>query len=520
MGSIRAGLRGGLITAGINIFLVLIGVTTLMGTLVSKWFGLDSLVPGAWLTLCLVAFWGGTMAVRRLKKASWRGTLSAGLIAGVTHAAPLAAFTALLASLASQGMDVRQWLAQLSETTIGLITLGRSPEMAAGVMFAVSCTAVLAGSLFAHLRASRLQSTRFGSWIAQKRTDLLHMPAVNRALTHPLTRPISLGLCVLLLLIAPFFLGQYWNYTLGTVGIYVILGLGLNIVVGMAGLLDLGYVAFFAVGAYTVAILTAPQPNQIMWDFWAVLPIGVLLAMLSGVLLGIPVLRMRGDYLAIVTLGFGEIIRILTRSEVFIDVTGGPRGIRAIGHPKIFGYDIGNEFYFLYFILLGILLVMFLTRRLENSRVGRAWRAMREDERVAEAVGIYTLKYKLLAFAIGAAFAGFGGIIFASRNSFAGPEDFTLLVSINVLALVIVGGMGSIPGIIVGAFVLKGLPEILRELQDYRILAFGALLVAMMILRPQGLWPSARPQLERRKGSVPEPASIETSTEHPQGDGA
>jgi len=216
------------------------------------------------------------------------------------------------------------------------------------------------------------------------------------------------------------------------------------------------------------------------------------------------VLRMRGDYLAIVTLGFGEIIRILVRSEVLMGFTGGPRGIRAVAQPALFGQNIGNEFYFMYFILAGILLVIFVTRRLANSKVGRAWRAMREDETVAAAMGIYTLKYKLLAFATGAAFAGLSGVIFASRNSYTGPEDYTLLVSINVLALVIVGGMGSIPGVILGALVLKGLPELLRELQDYRILFFGALLVVMMIVRPQGLWPAGRAMMERRRPPQPD----------------
>ncbi len=299
-----------------------------------------------------------------------------------------------------------------------------------------------------------------------------------------------------LLLAAPLVLGQYWNYNLGTVGIYVMLGVGLNIVVGLAGLLDLGYVAFFAIGAYTAALLTAPTPHGIYANFWAVVPVGVFLAAVAGVLLGIPVLRMRGDYLAIVTLGFGEIIRILSKSDVLTSFTGGPRGVRAIGGPSLFGLNLHNEFFFLYLILLGIVLVVFLTIRLQNSRVGRAWMAMRDDEDVAKATGIYTLRYKLLAFAVGAAFAGLSGVIFASRNRFTGPEDFTLLVSINVLCLVIVGGMGSIPGVVLGALALKGLPEALRQLEDYRMLAFGTLLVMMMILRPEGLWPSQRRRME------------------------
>jgi branched-chain amino acid transport system permease protein len=311
-----------------------------------------------------------------------------------------------------------------------------------------------------------------------------------------------LVLVAVILLVAPQVIGQYWNYTMGTVGIYVLLGLGLNIVVGFAGLLDLGYVAFFAIGAYTVGLLTAAEPHGLMLSFWVALPIGVLIAALSGILLGIPVLRMRGDYLAIVTLGFGEIIRILAKSDVLTDFSGGPRGVRDIA-PGLFGAAVSKADYFMYFmylILLGIALVAFVTNRLQNSRTGRAWMAMREDEDVAEAMGVFTLKYKLLAFAIGAAFAGLGGAIYASRNQFVGPEDFTLLVSINVLCLVIIGGMGSIPGVIVGALVLKGMPEILRELDEYRMLFFGALLIFMMIVRPEGLWPSKRRQMELREG--------------------
>jgi branched-chain amino acid transport system permease protein len=311
------------------------------------------------------------------------------------------------------------------------------------------------------------------------------------------------------LLAAPFALGQYWNYILGTVGIYIILGLGLNIVVGMAGLLNLGYVAFFAIGAYTMALLTAPEPHGLMLDFWVALPIGVVLATLTGVLLCIPVLHTRGDYLAIVTLGFGEIIRILAKSDALTDFTGGPRGVRAVGGPSLFGKNINTGFYFMYMIILGILLVAYITYRLQSSRVGRAWMAMREDEDVAQGMGIHTLKYKLLAFAIGAAFAGLGGAIFASRNKFTGPEDFTLLVSINVLCLVIIGGMGSIPGVVLGALVLKGLPEILRQLDDYRMLAFGALLIVMMILRPEGLWPSPRRRMELQDRSE---APVDAST--------
>ena len=494
--SIRSGIRGGLLVAGIVIFLILIGVPTLVGTMVQEWFDLEGQVAGAWVVLIGMGLVAGSTTVNKLESPTWGQTLVTGAVAGLVNGVLLGIVVGVLGALHAAGIDLREWLAQVGGEAIELLTLGREPVIAGAIV----CGAmVLAGVVGAVIRTMRTNYREGREATPGLRERLLEVPAIGAAAQNPLTSKVLVGLVVMVVLISPFFIGQYWNYTLGTVGIYVILGLGLNVVVGMAGLLDLGYVAFFAVGAYATAILTAPEPHGIEMSFWLVLPIGFIVAALAGVLLGIPVLRMRGDYLAIVTLGFGEIIRILSKSDVLLGFTGGPRGIRNVGHPMLFGKDIGNEFYFMYIILIGILLVIFATRRLEGSRLGRAWRAMREDERVAEAMGIYTLQYKLLAFATGAAFAGLAGVIFASRNSFTGPEDFVLLVSINVLALVIVGGMGSIPGVIMGALVLKGVPEILRQLEDYRILAFGALLVLMMILRPQGLWPSSRPQLERAK---------------------
>jgi ABC-type branched-subunit amino acid transport system permease subunit len=317
-------------------------------------------------------------------------------------------------------------------------------------------------------------------------------------------RSLIYSFLVVYVLTFPLRLDRFGLFTFGTVAIYVLLGLGLNIVVGLAGLLDLGYVVFFAIGAYTVGLLTAPEPHNLNWSFWATIPFGIIIAALIGVLLGVPVLRLRGDYLAIVTLGFGEIIRVMSKSDMLTSFARGPKGLPGIAMPQIGGEPI-NQLEFVYLILIGVLIVIFVTTRLQNSRIGRAWIAMREDETVAQAMGINTLRYKLLAFGIGAALAGLGGLLFASRNQFTGPEDHTLLVSINVLAVVIVGGMGSIPGVILGAFVLKGLPEILRQLEDYRILAFGALLVVMMILRPEGLWPSERRRMEIHEKEIEPP---------------
>ena len=496
--NVRVGIQRGLVAGIVNLFAVLLGLTGLVGTLVQGWLRLASQTPGAWLLLLAVALWGGATALRRAGGRSWGEAVAAGLLAGGSHALPVGVFTWGISSLVAGGANVRKWLVQLSPEAIRLLTMGRPPVAAAMVLGAALLVAALAGALWVYASAQYGWRESLCRRWDMGRARFLALPPVQSARQYRHSRTIFYGTGLLLLFVLPLFLGRYWNYALGTVGIYVMLGLGLNIVVGMAGLLDLGYVAFFAIGAYSVALLTAPEPHGAIMGFWPALVVGVLLAVLSGVLLGLPVLRMRGDYLAIVTLGFGEIIRILSKSDVLTSFTGGPGGVRAIAGPSLFGVNINNEFYFLYFILLGIILLIFVTVRLQYSRVGRAWMAMREDEDVAQAVGIYTLKYKLLAFAIGAAFAGLGGVIFASRNKFAGPEDFTLLVSINVLCLVIIGGMGSIPGVIVGALVLKGLPEVLRQLEDYRMLAFGILLIVMMIMRPEGLWPSRRRQMELR----------------------
>ncbi|MDD5205263.1 MAG: branched-chain amino acid ABC transporter permease [Desulfobacterales bacterium] len=310
----------------------------------------------------------------------------------------------------------------------------------------------------------------------------------------PSRRLLLLALIFIVALLPPF-AGNYWTQILGDIGIYVILGIGLNVVVGFAGLLDLGYVAFYAIGAYGYALCASPHLG-IHIPFWAMLPACVALAAIGGTLLGIPVLRMRGDYLAIVTLGFGEIVRILLNN--MDPLTNGPRGLLRVDPPAIGGLVINSPARWFYLILLGIIGSAFLADRLNNSRVGRAWIAMREDQDAAAVMGIDILRYKLLAFTIGASFAGIGGAIFAARQGSIFPENFSLMVSINVLCLIIIGGMGSIPGVILGAVFLIGIPEVLREVQQYRMLAFGGLLVIMMIFRPMGFIPSARRKMELR----------------------
>lgn len=312
----------------------------------------------------------------------------------------------------------------------------------------------------------------------------------------------------ILLYFLPFVWGSYWNYIMGTVAIYILLGLGLNIIVGYSGQLVLGYVAFFATGAYTFALLTAPAPHAIGLNLWLAVGLSMLVSILTGLLVGLPILNLRGDYLAIVTLGFGEIVRILIRSDIMTPFTNGPNGVTNVGQPSWLG-QVFSDVNYMHFLMLLVLIALFVSKRLKDSRTGRAWIAIREDQTVAQATGVNTFRYKILALLIGAAFAGLSGALFASRNQFTGPEDFTLMVSVNVLCIVIVGGMGSLPGVIVGAFILKGLPELLRELADYRLLAFGALLVLMMIVRPEGLIPVKRFRFMSWKGNLSSEDSVE-----------
>ncbi|HEV3473983.1 MAG TPA: hypothetical protein VG602_01275 [Actinomycetota bacterium] len=333
----------------------------------------------------------------------------------------------------------------------------------------------------------------------------------------------------------PLVTGTVLSNTLITVMVYVLLGLGLNIVVGLAGLLDLGYVAFFAIGAYAMGLATSPisglvtegvgefgagsqVPVEPLSTFWIALPLVVLLAVFAGLILGAPVVRLRGDYLAIVTLGFGEIIRVIVQSDWAAPLLGGSQGIKRVPAPPPEFLNLREPQKLYYLILIASLLMAYVTWRLQYSRVGRAWQAMREDESVAEGMGISVIKYKLLAFAIGAGVASLGGIFFVAQLSVATPESFQLLVSIAALSVIILGGMGSIPGVIVGAAVLIGLPELLRGFVEYRLLFYGGALVAIMILRPEGLVPNVRrrrelheqeeleAQFAERVGDGPEPA--------------
>jgi len=349
---------------------------------------------------------------------------------------------------------------------------------------------------------------------------LPNAPERKRALLG--TALIAVALAVLPLVVAGT-LGNTWVRILDYALLYIILALGLNIVVGFAGLLDLGYIAFYAVGAYLYALLASPHFG-IHWPAWAILPLGAIVAGFFGVVLGAPTLRLRGDYLAIVTLGFGEIIRIfLNNLNAPVNITNGPKGIALIDPIRIGGHSLsapldlfgvtvpGVVLHYYLFVLLAVGIV-FVGIRLQDSRIGRAWVAIREDEIAAKACGIDTRNVKLLAFAMGASFGGVAGGLFASFQQFVSPESFGLLESVMVLCMVVLGGMGNIPGVILGGLLLTLLPEafrygagpvqqvllgrVLLDPESLRMLLFGVALIAVMLYRPAGLWPEARHRRE------------------------
>jgi len=305
-----------------------------------------------------------------------------------------------------------------------------------------------------------------------------------------------LGIVAAVAVIFPFVFSTYQTNIMTTALMYVVLGLGLNIVVGQAGLLNLGYVAFYAAGAYTYALLY----QHFGVGFWLALPLGALAATILGILLALPVLRLRGDYLAIVTLGFGEITRIIL--ENWNEFSFGPSGIAGIPRPGFFGMemDIYTATIYLYFLMIILCIItVFVVNRLQNSRIGRALLALREDEIACQAMGIDKTRIKLTAFALGSTWAGLVGVVFAAKTTFVNPGSFTFLESAMVLSIVVLGGMGSITGIIIGALLLILLPEYLRAFSDYRMLLFGIIMVLMMIFRPQGIITSKRRTYEFHK---------------------
>jgi branched-chain amino acid transport system permease protein len=347
----------------------------------------------------------------------------------------------------------------------------------------------LFGQIFTHWKTARKEEKKVLNLPARTQKDWQQILLNNPKVLIPI-----LGAFLILFSAFPFFLSTYQINIMITALMYVVLGLGLNIVVGVAGLLDLGYVAFYAVGAYSYALL------NLHFDigFWTALPLGGLLAACFGILLGFPVLRLRGDYLAIVTLGFGEIIRLVL--ENWTEFSHGPSGISGVPRPGLFGMEmtLDQSISYLYYLMIGLVIfTIFMVNRLQNSRIGRAWFALREDEIACQAMGIDKTKTKLTAFALGAFWAGMVGVIFAAKTTFVNPSSFTFLESAIILCIVVLGGMGSIIGVIIAALVLMLLPEYLRAFADYRMLVFGATLVIMMIFRPKGLISTVRRTYKR-----------------------
>ncbi len=326
-----------------------------------------------------------------------------------------------------------------------------------------------------------------GPLTARRRYDALP-DRTRRALLVPALLVMSL-----VVLLFPISFGSFLAQVVAIVAIYILMGFGMNITLGLAGLLDLGFVAFFAVGAYTVGLLTSTGEFGLAgWSWWAAVPFAVLFAMAFAAFLGLPILRIRGDYLAIATLGFGEIVRILAGSDLLKEWLGGPQGILNIPKPIDVppGHPLAGPVQIYYIALACAAMVAFVAWRLRASRLGRSWMAIREDEDVAEALGVNLVQTKLLAYMLGGAFAGLAGAIFAGLVGSIFASSMQLFVSINVVALVVVGGMGSNPGVVVGAIFLIGLPELFREFSEYRFLFYGVALIAMMLYRPAGLLPS------------------------------
>ena len=347
----------------------------------------------------------------------------------------------------------------------------------------------------------------------QKEEDAQKTPLTERLgqQINRFPRIYTLGGLLAVAVIFPMFADNYMIDVGITCLIYVCLGLGLNIVVGLCGLLDLGYIAFYAVGAYTYSLLNLTYGVS----FWAALPLGVVLGMLVGCIIGYPTLKMRGDYLAIVTMGFGEIVRLVLNN--WDSLTAGPNGLFGMKRPALYYPSFAEDgfawaAYYLkslpalyYCILVVAILTIIGVRRLDNSRIGRAWIAIREDEVAAELSGVPTTWIKLLAYALGAAFASVAGAFFAAKLSYTNPNFFLFMESCIVLCIVVLGGVGSIPGIVVAAFVLIAAPEVFRGLQNYRMLAFGVIMTTMMIIKPEGLIPASRRRRELHEGNEVKP---------------
>lgn len=502
------------------------------------------------LLIIMPAFMIGYTAARRIIR--HRMTPLSALIAGVIVGVLTSVLTIVFLFLA-EPLEMRRILVNLSRDWVNVVTFDNRSDLVIGSLTLMLVTTVsgLAGGLLAILPTRLRNALSFGILItlligmfgetlrlALQQTvssDFMSMVFRRNTLLQPaalvifligfgghllwsfrgesvqrgvqqlptgtrtiLTRAVYVLIAGLLVML-PWLIGRSLSDIMVTVGIYILMGLGLNIAIGLTGMLDLGYVTNYAVGAYTMAVLTSTSElgrGGGVLNFWLVIPIAVILAMATRFLLTLPILKMRGDYLAIATLGFGEIIGTLANSDWLAPLVGGAQGVLFVPKPNFFGITLVDPEQLYYVVLVACGLFLFISLRLSNSRIGRQWMAVREDEDVARAMGIDVTRSKLLALTLAAAAGGLAGAIFAAKVGTVFPNSFTLFVSINVLALIIVGGLGSIPGIVLGALALVGLPDLLREFSEYRFLIYGALLIFMMLNRPEGLLPS---QVTRRE---------------------
>jgi branched-chain amino acid transport system permease protein len=532
----RHAIRTGLALGTANLFMAAVGILMMFQ---NRPIIVDTLSLG-YATLGITLFAAGLLVARRGLFGHRDPTIVAGVVAGAL-AAGLPALLAILMSL----VDLRSVFVALNPQLFIMLTFGQQPALL-GVVYLILLGAVLGGvgALFPFL-ADRIRRPLAGGLIAAGLAgilqELIRPILANSRVTKPLydllytwsgltlrgaliilvvvglavllwdlnrrriemafgglepgaRRRLRLGLwggVALLLALFPMFAGNFIGQVLLVVGLFTLMGMGLNLEVGMAGLLDLGFVAFYAVGAYTTALLMANSPHALaQLSFWEAMPIAVLVSLIVGVIFGIPVLKIRGDYLAVATLALGEIVRVIVLSDAAAPLLAGASGILQIPRPVIGGFALATPVSLFYLTLAACLVAAYVAWRLGESRLGRAWMAIRDDEDVAEALGINLIQVKLLAYGLGAAFAGLAGSIFAVMLGSIYPHSFQLIISINILALIIVGGLGSLPGVAVGAAVLIGLPEMLREFGEFRYLFYGLAIIAVMRLKPEGLWPS------------------------------
>jgi branched-chain amino acid transport system permease protein len=537
--ALQTGMQFGLL----GIFLTVVGI---LGMFNKRPIIVGELTLG-YATLGLIFLLAGVLVARRRLFATPTQTIVAGLAAGAVGAVVFALLPTVMSFI-----NLRSVFVSLDNNIYKMLTFGFSPPIGIGLLLCLGAILGFLGALLMELPESLRRPIAGGliaAGLAGLFQELIRPILANSTTTKPihdllytwtgmtlrgaiiifmlvaagivlwsmnrkrilssfnLLTPIAqyrirwgfIAAAIVLATLFPIYAGNFIGQVLLTVGLFTLMGMGLNLEVGIAGLLDLGFVAFYAVGAYVTGLLMADSPFALAHlSFWEAMPIAVLCSVIMGIIFGIPVLKVRGDYLAVATMGLGEIVRVIVLSDAAAPLLGGAKGVLQIPRPEIGNIHLNNPVSLFYLTLVASLVAAYAAWRLEESRLGRAWKAIRDDEDVAQALGINLIQVKLLAYGLGAAFAGLAGSIFAVMLGSIYPHSFQLIISINILALIIVGGMGSLPGVALGAVVLIGLPEMLREFGEFRYLFYGLAIVAVMRLKPEGLWPSASKRRELR----------------------